>query len=537
MRGTLEFDGFTRIHATLSANADTYVHDIRLNLPFVEQAAPYLMGLGQKGGTRPAQLDWKWGVEKNQDCLWLGGVSAGLQIKLKGENYARPLLTNFYKDQPLNMPPSWFNDGRGGVRVAPAKDGVVLLDCYGGSRHIKAGESLHFDFDLILTPFRPIDPQAQWRTRYFHAFKPVADVLASGANTINIHHGNAANPYINYPFIHTAEMKSYIDEAHANGLKVKIYYTIRELSNHATELFALRSLGDEIFPNGGGGGVAWLREHLDGNYIPAWCVPKWQDAAIINKGPSRWANYYVEGLSWLVHNIGIDGIYIDDLAFDRTTMQRVRRVLDAGRPGSLIDFHSANLYNPKDGFASCANVYLEHLAYLDRIWFGEYFDYNSPPDFWLVEMSGIPYGVMGEMLQDGGNQWRGMIYGMTSRLPYNADPSPVWKAWDDFHIQNCNMIGYWSPRCPVTTHRNDVLATAYVADKRAMIAVASWAPDDTTVNLTFDWKTLGIDAAKARLTAPAIRDFQAAETFDPAAPIRVPKGKGWLLVLEEKPAE
>ena len=30
-------------------------------------------------------------------------------------------------------------------------------------------------------------------------------------------------------------MKAYIDEAHAEGLKVKIYYTVRELSNRAPE--------------------------------------------------------------------------------------------------------------------------------------------------------------------------------------------------------------------------------------------------------------------------------------------------------------
>jgi len=41
-------------------------------------------------------------------------------------------------------------------------------------------------------------------------------------------------------------MKAYIDEAHRMGMKVKIYYTVRELSNFAPELFALRSLGDEI---------------------------------------------------------------------------------------------------------------------------------------------------------------------------------------------------------------------------------------------------------------------------------------------------
>jgi hypothetical protein len=37
-----------------------------------------------------------------------------------------------------------------------------------------------------------------------------------------------------------------IDEARARGMKVKIYDTVRELTNRAPELFALLSLGDEV---------------------------------------------------------------------------------------------------------------------------------------------------------------------------------------------------------------------------------------------------------------------------------------------------
>ena len=40
---------------------------------------------------------------------------------------------------------------------------------------------------------------------------------------------------------------------------------------------------------------------------------------------NRWHNYYVEGMNWLVDNIGIDGIYLDDVAFDRVTMKRVKK--------------------------------------------------------------------------------------------------------------------------------------------------------------------------------------------------------------------
>jgi hypothetical protein len=329
-------------------------------------------------------------------------------------------------------------------------------------------------------------------------------------------------------------MKAYVDEAHAKGLEVKIYNTVRELSNHAWELFALRSLGHEVFSPGAGGGFSWLQEHLGDDYIAAWFVPPLKDAAIVNSGMSRWHNYYVEGMRWLVENVGIDGVYLDDVAFDRTTMKRIKRVLTAGGHPGIIDLHSANQFNPRDGFVNSGLLYLEHFPYLDRLWFGEYFDYqNNGPDFFLTEVSGIPFGLMGEMLQDGGNPWRGMVYGMTNRMPWsdNADPRPLWKAWDEFGMQGTRMIGYWVEASPVKTGRADVLATVYRRDGAALLALASWAGGDTDVSLSVDWRALGIDPAAATITAPEIAGFQPARRFAPGEPIPVPQGRGWLLVL------
>lgn len=531
VNGRMEFDGFVHYQTTIRATRAIELADLSLHLPMVKAKARYLMGLGFQGAPCPSNYNWNWDVKKHQDSAWLGDVGAGLQFKLKGENYAPPLLTNFYEDQPLHMPPAWFNEGRGGITLRTVAD-TLLINCYSGGRQLEPGQALHFDFDLLLTPFKPLNPRAQWSTRFFHSYQPVDKVVRSGANTVNIHHANDANPFINYPFLHVDQMRNYVAEAHGKGLKVKIYDTMRELSNHAAELFALRSLGDEIFPVGRGGGDAWLQEHLGTNYMPAWFVPQWQDAAIIDKGSTRWDNYYIEGLAWLVRNVGIDGLYIDDLAYDRTTMKRVRKVLDRGRPGALIDFHSANQFNPHDRFGSCANVYLEHFPYLDRLWFGEYFSPDSPPEYWLVEMSGIPFGLMGEMLQDGGNRWRGMLYGMTSRIPYDGnDPSPIWRIWDEFKIQDSRMMGYWSPRCPVKTGTTNILATAYVGSRRSLISIASWAPDDGQVRLTFDWQALGLDPNQATLTAPAIAGFQPAARFKPADLVPVPKGRGWLLYI------
>ncbi|HLX66239.1 MAG TPA: glycoside hydrolase domain-containing protein, partial [Puia sp.] len=495
-------------------------------------------------GYRPDSLfRWKWDVaHKNQDGAWIGTVNAGLQYSLRDERYVRPLNTNFYLQKPLIAPSSWANGDKGGIDIG-IKGKSVLVNNYSGRRQLRRGDTLYYNFNLLVTPFHVLNTDFQWATRFYHRYNNLDSIKATGATVVNIHHATPINPWINYPFIEWRRMRAYIDSAHQLGLKVKIYNTVRELSDHAYELFALRSLGTEIYSPGPGGGFSWLQEHVADNYIPAWFVPEIKDAALINSGMSRWHNYYVEGMNWLVQKVGIDGIYLDDVAFDRITMKRIKRVLTAdGHPG-IIDLHSANQYNPRDGFNNSANLYMEHFPYLNRLWFGEYFDYeHNTPDFFLTEVSGIPFGLMGEMLEGGGNPWRGMVYGMTNRMPWteNADPRPIWRVWDAFGMQGTKMIGYWSPSCPVRTDNPTVLATVYlkkgIAGKNgeALVSLASWAGQDTTIRLHIDWQTLGIDPLNAVIEAPEVKDFQRARTFGADEAIPVEKGKGWMLIIQSK---
>ena len=53
--------------------------------------------------------------------------------------------------------------------------------------------------------------------------------------------GTLVNPYINYPFVPPTVrfMANYTAQARALGMRTKFYYTMRELSNRAAELFAL----------------------------------------------------------------------------------------------------------------------------------------------------------------------------------------------------------------------------------------------------------------------------------------------------------
>jgi hypothetical protein len=525
VRGTLEYDGMLDYQITVRALADVDIDDIALPVAFAPEAAEYMLGLGRKGGKRPPRVDWTWAIENHQEGVWLGAVEKGLQYVLRDETYVRPLNTNFYLNQPLRMPSSWDNDGRGGIRIETGPDAVTATN-YSGARSLKSGEEVRYDVRFLITPFKPIDTGQHFRTRFVHQYVPVDSVRAWGGTVVNIHHANEINPYINYPFFNLDQQTAYIEEAHAKGIKVKLYDTIRELTYRSHELFALRSLGDEILNDGEGGGHSWMQEHMEEGYHSAWHAWRVDDAAMLNKGTSRWTNYYVEGLSWLAANQHIDGLYLDDIAFSRETVKRMISVLDEHRDQVVIDLHSANQFNPRDGFINSAMLYMEHFPFISRLWFGEYFDYGLDQDYWMTEVSGLPFGLMGEMLQDGGHPYRGMLYGMTARKYGDVDPRPVWRMMDDFGIDQSRMLGYWLDDAPVRTGNPRVLATTYVRDDAVLIALASWSDRDERVSL--DLSGLGLTTVTG--VTPHVDGLQEQAEVDLTA-VRVPANQGLWVVI------
>ncbi len=194
LRGEMEFDGTIDYSIDLTARKASTVSDIRLEIPIVADVAHYAMGLGLRGGTRPDQYDWKWRVEHNQDGAWIGDVNAGLQFSLRDDRYSRPLNTNFYLSKPLVMPASWDNAGKGGCRLGVKDSGTYLVTCYSGARSFAAGETQHYNLRLLLTPFHTLDTKSQWHNRFYHAYKPLAEIAATGANTVNVHHATADQP-------------------------------------------------------------------------------------------------------------------------------------------------------------------------------------------------------------------------------------------------------------------------------------------------------------------------------------------------------
>lgn len=60
----IESDGNMEYKVVLIARKDGEINDIALRTELAPNIAQYMMGLGEKGGYCPQNLEWKWGVEK-----------------------------------------------------------------------------------------------------------------------------------------------------------------------------------------------------------------------------------------------------------------------------------------------------------------------------------------------------------------------------------------------------------------------------------------------------------------------------------------
>ncbi len=538
----IEADGYMRQRLTIRAKRRVTLTPT-LSFAGPANAFRYLKPPHNRPGGyfRQMRAPIKGGLFDN--IVWMGDYNIGIGFKPKNDSdeWNADRLT---RDTTPN-PDAWDNRGKGTYTSAVdqgTKTHSVTISA--GDVKLRAGEELRLNHALFFTPFRPLTPRHWNEFRYYHPSHatmpvPVAKTPAP-VRVVNLHHASKLNPWINYPFLSVPALRDYTDAAHTLGKKVKLYYTVRELPTRTAEFWMLRSLGDEILMPGPGyrryrdkplgaqnshvtrTGGTWLCEHLVHNYISRWhthvaAIPGVQDASISPHGISRWNNYYLEGMAWLNRNLGIDGVYLDGIGYDREIMRRLRKAMDAARPGCLIDYHGA----PFQAF--------EHLPYIDSFWNGEGANPKLDEAYWLVEFSGIPFGTWGELLQHHASPQRGMVFGLTRRYPWcNGRPLGVWAWWDAFGIAECTMTGWWHPEPVVTTGNSSCSATGYYKKgSKAAFAIGNWDNGKTqAATLRIDFEALGIDPAGKALYAPAIPDFQAETAYklDEAVPVRADGG-------------
>jgi len=546
--GTLSFEGFCSFHIRTAARGP-----VALEVALSADAAKYWMGLGRRGGVFPESFSWSWDVSRHQDAAWFGDVNAGMMIRLKDDAYTHPLVNAYYKWKPLRLPDSWGTAGSVDAFRLPEGACVRFRAVPDGSR------MRDFAFDLFLTPFKPVDLAKHVADRYHHFgqhcdkadFKALA---AEGVSVVNLHHNTIWNPYINYPYSEDGApyLKAAVRDAHAAGLRLKVYYTTREITQNMPEFAALAALGGEVVyrrpkhvegwhVTNPSGPHPWLVENVGDDILPAWREtidfpsaayrPK-PDLAVITTPGTRWDNFYLAGLEHLVKAFGIDGIYVDDTALDRSSMMRARRILDAdGNKGRRIDMHSWNHFCDLAGYASSAVVYMELYPFADRLWYGEGFGADETPEYWLVERSGIPFGLLSEQLEHV-SEMRGMIFCMTARRGWGGRPETWWKWFDEAGIGSAEMIGWWDPHCPVRTDNPSVRATVY-RGKKPVVVFANFGSVKTSFKPRFDWRSLGFDGP-ADVSYADIRPLQEPRSFDANAEITLEHGGGAVLEIRDK---
>lgn len=549
----VNYDGYIEIALDVKASSgldNVQLQNLTLQWELPVSVAQYVMGLGYQGRNRTASylqgFDWLWSsnANKGQNELWVGTPSRGMRIKWKGEeeDWNSPLHT-------MTSPPMWAGDNgtSGGISLLQDNGQTLIVLAYTGPISFDSISSKRLNMDVLITPVKEIDVATHFsRDRYYqYGYNGNAqpeDIANMGVKVLNVHQGTDINPYINYPFNPQASqnLKNFSDTAKSFGVKSTcIYYTTRELSNRCYEMPTLLNIGttiDHVFDNGTGGGAPWLHEHLDGNYTRRWSTglaDNQIDAAIGDASLSRWVNYYVEGLAWLRTNgPAIDGLYLDELAFGRKTMQRMRKSVDV-KAGALFDLHSCNKFKcgiaPYDPHSSSMLIYSAHFAYLNSIWFGEGFNPNESPDYWLIEMSGIAFGILAEQLTRP-NLWRGMVFAEGAR------PAPdLWKAWDTLQLTTpgTKIIGWWDDEPLAKVSDPDVRASMYVVPaaggSRYILAIASWANNPVNVSIT----PAPILKLKGTASAIAIANYQPAVSLVDLHSVAVQPGQGWLLSLDQ----
>jgi hypothetical protein len=91
------------------------------------------------------------------------------------------------------------------------------------------------------------------------------------------------------------------------------------------------------------------------------------------------------------------------------------------------------------------------------VWIGEGRDYNRNPDHWLIEVSAFLRSA-GQMLEGGGNQWRGMVYGITNRAGWVKNLLTIFGNSLMNIFSEREMVGYWDKSCPIRTDNPKIFA-------------------------------------------------------------------------------
>lgn len=276
---SLAYDGYAdyTIRARpAESGRNVTVNDMTVRLPLAPETCRYILrggGSGAPGANvgEAEPFEWQWTAGRCDNSFWVGSVHAGVRLRLRGPQAAwkQPRGPYHFKDLPptnASLPPFWWNGGRGGARLTMDTDasgsltGSCTLAAFTGEVTVSAAKPVELRFDLVITPNRPLTPQARFeRQRYYQMESTLVapDVLVhqDGVRIVNVHQGNPLNPWIIYPLdpVANKQMRNFSAQVRADAqmtefedVKVKTYYSSGSLSFITECLWAFFALYNEV---------------------------------------------------------------------------------------------------------------------------------------------------------------------------------------------------------------------------------------------------------------------------------------------------
>lgn len=528
------YEGAFDYTVKLKANKDAIVPSVNLNMYFASHSLN--AGLGLEGGAfRP--VEWKFNPAVNQDSMYIGDVNCGACVKLKANNYSRPLSGKNYALKPLVLPEdSWANYGAGTVSVYDSDEGAVF-SANAGKFVVPKGAELTFRFEIRLTPFRPIRIKRQFAIRpYQPTFQSeglLDDASERVCNYVNLISGGDFSPYTNNPFMNEKALKLFVSDAHNANIGVNLQYAPSPVSAHASDVDILRRLGDDVLIKTEDGRELAARKGFRGALHDG----ENPDVVFAATPDGRMDNYFVEGVNYLVKECGIDGIYLSDGNICRDTVERVRRIFDrkTGLAG-IIDLGIVNDFKGERGLSSALNNCTEILPFVDKVYARKGFDFSRERDYLLTEVSGLPYGVTAEAVA-GVNPVLAILFGMTVRysaIKETKDEDTCFelhRVLDEFGIGDAIMKGFWDDTNPMTADKKDVSITTYINDGKMLAAIYNFG--DTKVE--FD---IGVNPRKGftstgkKFVLPSIKGLQKKKKYNLNSSLSLGKRSGMIIIIK-----
>ncbi len=493
----------------LTAEEDVIVNNIKLNVYFA--CADYMSGLGYEAGKTRA-VDYKWNAYCG-DSVFIGNVNCGARFRFKNasDSVTMPVYGN-ESDSGYAVPEStWANYGRGGIVVTPVEEGAVLT-AYTGRHIFMAGDSKEFLFDILLTPFHPVNLGALGNRigrlegnidAYFLTPKHVDSVLAD--------YGSVANKTVNYPFGSVKALRKLALGAHKRDLSCGLTYSINRLEGDSNGFYALRAFDGEILSPMG-----------DGHYVMPF---------------SRLDNEYPESVKYLISCADIDFVSMPNPCLTASTAERINKCLARKRGGGgFTELVISDRISAEHGKIESLNLYADVLPFVSRMAVAGYGS-DISDERALIGMSGIAYGMTTDSEADFGF-CRSLLYGMLPRSGRDKEEKEVLADISEilrkFGIADAEIKGYWDKSNPVSADNAHIRCTSYINGGDMLAVIYNTSDKKLTFEIGVENK-LGFTTVGKRVTRPAIRNMQKGRKFNVGKPVKLaPHGGVIVLVTAPK---